>query len=129
MKRVRIALFVAFAALAAACAPADDAVAPVATVSTPAETDIWVAELLDSGRRLRVGVPVNATDRPGYDNQPYFLPDGSGFDVLEQSDFRAEGARDRLRVAASPEARGTRIATMATLCPDGQARSAEKPQR
>ena len=79
MKRVRIALFVAFAALAAACAPADDAVAPVATVSTPAETDIWVAELLDSGRRLRVGVPVNATDRPGYDNQPYFLPDGSGF--------------------------------------------------
>ncbi len=62
-----------------ACAPADDGIATDATVATPSETDIWVAELLDSGRRLRVGAPSNATDRPGYDNQPYFLPDGSAF--------------------------------------------------
>ena len=62
-----------------ACAPEGDDLATDATVAAPSETDIWVAELLDSGRRLRVGAPSNATDRPGYDNQPFFLPDGSAF--------------------------------------------------
>lgn len=60
-----------------ACVPATDT-APVQVVADPVGTDIWVAELLDSGRRLRVGTPVNVTDRPGYDNQPFFLPNGSG---------------------------------------------------
>ncbi|MEX0899106.1 MAG: hypothetical protein WD081_00280 [Gammaproteobacteria bacterium] len=62
-----------------ACAPADDEIAADATIASPSETDIWVAELLDSGRRMRVGAPSNATDRPGYDNQPFFLPGGSAF--------------------------------------------------
>ncbi len=42
-------------------------------------TDIWVADLSASAEgALTVGEPVNVTDRPGYDNQPHFLPDGSG---------------------------------------------------
>jgi WD40 repeat protein len=45
----------------------------------PPGTDIWVADLTIRDGRVSVGKPVNVTARPGYDNQPAFLPDGSGF--------------------------------------------------
>lgn len=73
MGRIAVILVVS---LLLGCARNDDV--PVQAVADPVGTDIWVAELLDSGRRLRVGTPVNVTDRDGYDNQPFFLPDGSG---------------------------------------------------
>jgi hypothetical protein len=40
-------------------------------------TDIWVGDLTMDGRSVHIDAPVNATRRPGYDNQPAFLPDGS----------------------------------------------------
>ena len=131
----RRAAVLALGVLGAACGPAGDATPPVATVSSPAETDIWVAELLDSGRRLRVGVPVNATDRPGYDNQPFFLLDGTGFlytsiDADGQADvWRHEFERGRsfrvTRTAESefsptPHADGT--ITVVRVEPDGRQR-------
>jgi hypothetical protein len=45
----------------------------------PPGTDIWVADLVIRAGRVAIGKPVNVTARPGYDNQPAFLPDGSGF--------------------------------------------------
>jgi len=50
-----------------------------ATPQGPPGTDIWVADLTIRDGRVSVGKPVNVTARPGYDNQPAFLPDGSGF--------------------------------------------------
>lgn len=48
----------------------------------PPDTDIWVADVdLTKGA---VGTPTNITARAGYDNQPAFLPDGSG--ILYVSD-------------------------------------------
>ena len=45
----------------------------------PPGTDIWLASLAGgSDGALRVGEPANITGREGYDNQPFFLPDGSG---------------------------------------------------
>ncbi len=46
--------------------------------------DIFIASLRsvtgpDGVRHWDVGTPINVTQRPGYDNQPAFLPDGSGF--------------------------------------------------
>jgi hypothetical protein len=49
-----------------------------ATPQGPPGTDIWVADLTIRDGRVSVGKPVNVTARPGYDNQPAFLPDGSG---------------------------------------------------
>ncbi len=49
---------------------------PDATTSPPS-TDIWLVELGDPGGAA--SAPVNLTNREGYDNQPAFLPDGSGF--------------------------------------------------
>jgi hypothetical protein len=42
-------------------------------------SDIYLIPLSRSGNSWTLGAPVNATGRPGYDNQPAFLADGSGF--------------------------------------------------
>src|SRR2546430_5994961 len=52
--------------------------APAAPAGPPA-TDIYLADLRVAQGRVSVGVPVNVTARPGYDNQPFFLPDGGAF--------------------------------------------------
>lgn len=44
----------------------------------PPGTDIWLADLTLREGRVALGTPVNVTARAGYDNQPAFLPDGSG---------------------------------------------------
>jgi hypothetical protein len=54
------------------------AVTPAAAQAPPG-TDIFLADLHARGARVTVGVPVNATHRTGYDNQPFFTPDGCGF--------------------------------------------------
>ena len=51
--------------------------APRAAQSPPG-TDIWLADLTLRDGRVTLGTPVNVTARAGYDNQPAFLPDGSG---------------------------------------------------
>lgn len=47
--------------------------------AAPPSTDVFLAPLTIRGDEIAVGAAVNATQRPGYDNQPAFLPDGSGF--------------------------------------------------
>ena len=46
--------------------------------SLPA-TDIFIAPIVISSGDIKIGKPINTTDRNGYDNQPAFLQDGSGF--------------------------------------------------
>jgi tricorn protease-like protein len=46
--------------------------------SLPPSTDIYLAPISVTAGRLEVGMPMNITARKGYDNQPSFLPDGSG---------------------------------------------------
>jgi Tol biopolymer transport system component len=52
---------------------ADDSVA-----TTAPGTDVVVAPLDASGDSIQVGTPMPVTTRPGYDNQPAFLPNDSG---------------------------------------------------
>lgn len=52
------------------------AAAPAAAQPGIPDTDLWMAELRRDGAVLTVGVPTNLTRRAGYDNQPWFLPDG-----------------------------------------------------
>ena len=42
----------------------------------PPATDIFLVSLDTSAGGVEVGTPVRITDWQGYDNQPYFLPDG-----------------------------------------------------
>ena len=47
--------------------------------AAPPATDIYLAPLRVQEGRIAVATPVNVTARPGYDNQPSFLPDGRAF--------------------------------------------------
>ena len=47
--------------------------------AAPPATDIYLAPLRAQEGRIVVATPVNVTARPGYDNQPSFLPDGRAF--------------------------------------------------
>ena len=79
-------------------------------LQAPPATDIYVAALRVTDRRVRVGSPVNVTARPGYDNQPFFLRDGRSFLYTSvHEDAQADIYRydlDRktaVRVTATPE--------------------------
>ena len=79
-------------------------------LQTPPATDIYVAELRVADRRVSVSAPVNVTARPGYDNQPFFLPNGRSFLYTSvHEDAQADIYRydlDRqisVRVTATPE--------------------------
>jgi hypothetical protein len=66
------------------------ALAALAALQGPPATDIYVAELHTRGGRVEVGAPVNAIHRPGYDNQPFFVPDGRSFLYTSVSDGQAD---------------------------------------
>jgi WD40 repeat protein len=90
----------------------------------PLATDIWLADLhWETSGPPAVGEPINLTQRPGYDNQPYFLSDGSGlwYTAVDTHDGQADIWRydfDDGRVvrvtASSPESEYS-----ATPLPDG----------
>lgn len=42
----------------------------------PPSTDIYLVSLAHQGNQWKVGAPENVTHRAGYDNQPFFSPDG-----------------------------------------------------
>jgi hypothetical protein len=41
------------------------------------DTEVFLAPLTNTNGRLEVGSPVNISRNDGYDNQPFFTPDGS----------------------------------------------------
>ena len=69
-----------FAAVPADGPPPEIGPAPSSYVPTAAgapSTDIWIGRLERTTNGLAVAGLANATDRPGYDNQPSFSPDGA----------------------------------------------------
>lgn len=50
----------------------------VAEFVPPRDTDVLLAELSWNGSAPSIGRPTNLTQRVDYDNQPHFVPDGSG---------------------------------------------------
>jgi hypothetical protein len=66
-------LWIALLTLQAHAAPLQANAAP------PPATDIYIADLHVTNGKVIVGTPLNVTARPGYDNQPFFLPSGHAF--------------------------------------------------
>lgn len=64
---------VTLALQAAATPPAAPAAQPPAA---PPSTEVYVASLSVSGASMTIGKPENISHSPGYDNQPFFAPDG-----------------------------------------------------
>jgi len=95
----------------------------------PLDTDVFLAELhWETSGPPGIGQPTNLTHRPGYDNQPYFVPDGSGlwYTAIDEHDGQADiwrydfGTQMVTRVTVSnPESEYS-----ATSLPDGSGISA-----
>lgn len=64
------------------------------TLQAPPATDIYLADLRVKQSLVTVGAPVNVTARAGYDNQPFFLPDG---DALLYTSVREDSQADIYR--------------------------------
>jgi WD40 repeat protein len=58
--------------------------------AAPPATDIYLTDLRVAQGRITVGAPVNVTNRPGYDNQPAFLPDGRAILYTSVRDSQAD---------------------------------------
>lgn len=50
--------------------------APSPPAAQPPATEVYLAPLTSGGGVLTVGAAVNISNSPGYDNQPFFAPDG-----------------------------------------------------
>jgi len=90
--------------------------------AAPPATDVYLADLRVAGGRISVGVPVNVTARPGYDNQPYFLPDGRAFLYTSvREDSQADIYRYDIDRKASTRVTATRESEYSpTPLPDGK---------
>jgi Tol biopolymer transport system component len=91
--RARLALAGAVALTLAACGRSEQMTAD----ARMPDTDIFLVETNGEAGDFRLGEPVNITRRPGYDNQPKFLPDGSGFLYTVFADDQADTYRYVIR--------------------------------
>ena len=88
--------------------------------NAPPATDIYVADLRVSNRKVSVGPPVNVTARPGYDNQPFFLHDGRAFLYTSARDSQTDIYRYDLSRKVSVQVTATRESEYSpTPLPDG----------
>jgi hypothetical protein len=78
------------------------ALAPATALGAQDATDIHLLHLQRVGDRLAVvGPPVAVTDRPGYDNQPGFTPDGRALLYTSIRDEQADTYRYDIATGAS----------------------------
>jgi dipeptidyl aminopeptidase/acylaminoacyl peptidase len=78
---------------------------PAAPTTAPQGTDIFLLDLGVHGGAVALGPPVRLTDRPGYDNQPFFSPDGRSlyFTAIEggQADIQRHDLASRTTTAVA----------------------------
>lgn len=74
----------------------------------PPATDVYLADLRVVQGRVTVGTAVNVTSRPGYDNQPAFLPDGRSILYTSVRDSQADIYRYDIEQRASSAVTQTR---------------------
>jgi dipeptidyl aminopeptidase/acylaminoacyl peptidase len=94
-------------------------------------TEIWVAPFHAMSGHAMLGTPVNVSQRPGYDNQPAFTPDGR---AVWFTRITADAPADIWRVGVDGGAAARVTDTpeseySATLTPDGLALSVIRVER
>jgi hypothetical protein len=103
--RRMLAPLIVAALLAGACSRSGDGLPAVQSLP---DTDVYLVRVSDDDGVPVYGEPLNVTDRAGYDNQPLFLPDESGFLFTAFVDDQADTYRYDLasatvhRVTATP---------------------------
>lgn len=87
----------------------------------PPGTDVFLIPLTRNGTALTLGAPVNITARPGYDNQPFFAPDGKSIYYTSQREGQTDIYRyDLGSGSVSQVTRTTENEYSPTVMPDGK---------
>lgn len=103
----------------------------VAPLAAQTGSDIYLVRMERFAGGVRLGRPANITERPGYDNQPAFLPDGT---ALLYTSIREDGQADTYRydLGSREIARLTRTPESEyspTMAPDGRRISVVRVER
>jgi WD40-like Beta Propeller Repeat len=86
--------------------------APAPAAQAPPDTEIYLAPMKTVNGAIEIGPAVDITNNPGYDNQPFFTPDGRGLlftsvrgpGVTQTDIYRYDIAAKRIsQVTATPE--------------------------
>jgi dipeptidyl aminopeptidase/acylaminoacyl peptidase len=102
----------------------------VSPLSAQGGTDIWLVPLTGTMRAPGVGTAANVTNRPGYDNQPSFSPDGGTMYYTSQRDGQTDIYKYSVaggavtQVTKTPESEYS-----AQLMPDGKGISVIRVER
>ena len=73
------------------------------------ETDIFISRISKEGGKMVFSTPENITRRKGYDNQPFFMPDGKSLlyvavpDTTQADIFRYDFASGKISAVTSTE--------------------------
>jgi hypothetical protein len=85
------------------------------------EMDVFLVDIRSDGAVPTLGPPRNVTSRPGYDNQPVFLPDSAGFLFTSWVDMQADTCRYDIGTEAIERVTASTSGEWApALTPDGQ---------
>jgi len=95
---------------------------PAQAQPSPSGTEIFLARLTQRAGRISLALPKNITNRPGYDNQPSFTPDGQGIlYTLIKEDGRADIYRYDLKSGRIHQVTKTAESEYsASVTPDGR---------
>jgi WD40 repeat protein len=89
--------------------------------ATPAASDIFIVEVRKKDGELRLGQPKKITDYAGYNNQPFFLPDGRSILYTSIRDKQADIYRYDIRSGQTTQVTNTPESEYSpTLMPDGK---------
>src|ERR1700720_4734373 len=87
-------LILSVAALAQTRSPSPFPVPSPSPSPTPPANEIFLIDVVNQNGRMKLGAPVKITEWNGYNNQPFFLPDGQG---LLYTSIRADKQADIYR--------------------------------
>src|SRR6266852_6386665 len=89
--------------------------------ATPSSSDIFIIDVTKHNGQMKFSEPKKITDTVGYNNQPFFLPDGQGILYTSIRDKQADIYRYDLRGGATTQITKTPESEYSpTLMPDGK---------
>ncbi|HKP37434.1 MAG TPA: hypothetical protein VJT71_11300 [Pyrinomonadaceae bacterium] len=89
--------------------------------ATPPSSNIFIASLTEKKGEIKIGDPVKITTYAGYNNQPFFLPDGTGVLYTSIRNGQADIYRYDLHTAVTSQVTNTPESEYSpTLMPDGE---------
>ena len=98
-------------------------------------SDVWIVPIIGRGAAMRLGAPVNATHRAGYDNQPSFTATGDAVLYTVQGDGQTDIWRFTMPAGNTPPGVPTPMTRTpeseysATVTPDGSSFSVIRVER